>query len=325
MTGLLHSIQIIDADDLAARVSMRDAIDAVQAVLRGGFDPADDVERTVVDVPGGQLLLMPAAVDGAVGQKLASVAPGNPAHGMPRIQAVYVLLDGATLTPTALLDGTALTTLRTPAVSAAVLDVLAVPDAASAVVIGTGPQGVAHVEAMAAIRPLRHVTFVGRDPAHGEQARDAVRRMLPDLIVDVRATADLPRLLPSADVVVCATTSSDPLFDDGLIDPHTAVVAVGSHEPTRRELPGPLMGRAQVVVESRRVAETEAGDVILAAHDACLDPAAVCTMADIMTGRTPVDGTRPRVLKTCGMGWQDLVVARLALRDRPTVKGSEHA
>ncbi|NEC23729.1 ornithine cyclodeaminase family protein, partial [Streptomyces parvus] len=77
------------------------------------------VPRAVVPLVHGQGLLMPAEYGGWYGVKVATVAPGNPARGLRRINATYLLHDSATLTPVALLDGVALTALRTPAVSVA--------------------------------------------------------------------------------------------------------------------------------------------------------------------------------------------------------------
>jgi ornithine cyclodeaminase/alanine dehydrogenase-like protein (mu-crystallin family) len=309
MRGVLDSIQLIDGDAVAERVTMRDAIRAVQDLLRRGFDPDDDPPRAVVGVPNGQLLLMPAAIDGLAGQKLASVAPGNPARGLDRIQAVYVVLDGETLAPLAVMDGTALTSLRTPAVSAAVLDVTALADASSLVVFGTGPQGVRHVEAMAEIRDVGRVRFVGRDRDRAERAVAAALRFLPAADVAVGRPEDVA----DADLVVCASTAAAPILAAGLVSDRAAIVAVGSHEPDERELPGALLGRAQVIVETDRVALTEAGDVIMAVAAGHLSPDGLVPMARILDGRAPVRFDRPRVFKSCGMGWQDLAVARLAL------------
>ncbi|GAA1057008.1 ornithine cyclodeaminase [Agromyces luteolus] len=306
MGGTLDSVGLVDGPAIAERVSMRSAIDAIGAVLRAGYDPDADPPRSVVEVGHGQLLLMPSELGGWVGQKLATVAPGNPARGLERIQALYVLIDAETLAPVAVLDGTELTNLRTPAVSAAVLDVVAAPDAASLVVFGTGPQGVRHVEAMRAIRPIDRVRFVGREPG---KARDAVARVSrPGLDAAVGSAADVA----DADVVVCATTAREPLFDATLVADRAAVVAVGSHEPSARELPGDLLGRAHVIVESERVALAEAGDVILAIGEGHLSAGALIPFATLFGGE-PVPSDRPRVVKTCGMGWQDLAVAPLAL------------
>ncbi|MBO0980771.1 ornithine cyclodeaminase family protein [Microbacterium sp. SD291] len=309
MVDVIAALTLVPARELSERVSMAAAIAAIQETLRSGFDPEYDLPRTIEDVPGGQLLLMPAAVGGAVGQKLASVAPGNPARGLERIQAVYVLLDGDTLTPTALIDGTALTSLRTPAVSAAAADPLARPDAGDLVIFGSGPQAVRHVEAIAAIRPLRTVRMIGRDDTRARAAVEAARAFAPDADLAVGTAADVR----SADLIVCATTASTPLFPAALVRDDATIIAIGSHEPDRTELDPALLGRSQVVVESRRVARTEAGDVIGAIAAGMLSPADLITMHELFTGAVAPATDRPRIVKTCGMGWQDLAVARLAV------------
>ncbi|UOQ88865.1 ornithine cyclodeaminase family protein [Agromyces endophyticus] len=309
MSDVIAAMRMFDAAALRARIDMPKAIHALQSALRSGFDPDDDPPRSIVDVRHGQLLLMPADLGRYAGQKLATVAPTNPARGLERIQAIYVVLDAETLTPIALLDGTELTSLRTPAMSAAMLDLVAEPDAKSLVVFGTGPQGVRHVEAMRAIRPIERVRFVGRDRAKALQA--AARCEASGLDVAVGTADDVA----DADLVVCATTAREPLFDADLVRDRTALVAVGSHERDVRELPGALLGRSQVIVETDRVARTEAGDVIMAFDEGHLSPGEVVPMARIATGAVEVARDRPRIVKTCGMGWQDLAVAQAAIDD----------
>lgn len=308
MSDVIADLTLVRAAEIDSRVTMRAAITALQGALHAGFDPEDDLPRTIQDVPNGQLLLMPAAVGGAAGQKLATVAPGNPARGLERIQAVYVLLDGETLAPTAILDGTALTSLRTPAVSAAAADRLAAPDAGDLVVFGTGPQAIRHVEAMQAIRPLRTVRLIGRDTDRTMAAVRAARALVPDTEVSAGGIDDAR----GADLIVCATTASEPLFPADLVRDDATIVAIGSHEPEKAELAPALVGRSQVVVESRRVAETEAGDVIRAVTAGTMRADDVVTMHELFTGAVAGASDRPRIVKTCGMGWQDLVIARLA-------------
>ncbi|WP_336644296.1 ornithine cyclodeaminase family protein [Microbacterium sp. USHLN186] len=309
MPDVIADLALVNAQLLAERVSMSAAIAAVQSTLRDGFDPEHDLARQILDVPNGQLLLMPAATGGAVGQKFATVAPGNPDRGLERIQGVYILVDGETLAPTAILDGTALTSLRTPAVSAACADVLAGQSAGDLVVIGTGPQSVRHVEAFAAIRPLRSVRLIGRDAGRATSAVEASRSYAPDADMRVGTFDDIA----AADLIVCATTASAPLFPSESVRDDATIVAIGSHEPDRTELDPALVGRSQVVVESRRVAASEAGDVIVAVEAGMLRLDDVVTMHELFTGATPAATDRPRIVKTCGMGWQDLAVARLAV------------
>ena len=149
----------IDAATIAACLPPEAAVQAVLAGLRGDVDPAADVPRSHIPVQHGDLLLMPAQSASSVGIKLATVAPDNPAHGLPRISAAYVVFDAATLRLTNLLDGVALTNLRTPAVSVAAvkpwLDRLDEP--LRVVAFGGGPQGLGHLETIAAVHEIAEI------------------------------------------------------------------------------------------------------------------------------------------------------------------------
>ena len=218
-------LPFLDAGVLSSLVSWSDAIAALETALGQGAHLSGGPPRFAVAQAHGELLLMPAHNGEQVGVKLTSVAPGNPQLGLPRIQAVYVLFDAATLTPRAVVDGTALTTLRTPALSALAVRALARQDAASLLVFGSGPQAWGHVHALRTVRPLRTVRVAGRD--RGRQA--ALIGRLRDEGVD--ASAGTGADLAGADIVVCATTARQPVFDGRLLAEHACVVAVGSHEP----------------------------------------------------------------------------------------------
>jgi ornithine cyclodeaminase len=288
------------------------AVAAVREALAGGLDPDSDVPRAVVPLAHGQGLLMPSESGGWFGVKIATVAPGNATRGLRRINATYLLHDSATLTPVALLDGVALTTLRTPAVSvAACLDRLrALADGGGGlrlVVFGAGPQGEGHVAAVRAHVPVADVTVVTRRGGHVPGWAD--RR----LTADGGGAADRVR---RADVVVTATSAREPVVDGRLVRDGAVVLAVGSHEPDARELDSVLMGRATVLVESRATALREAGDVVMAVHEGSLAPDDLVTLAELTGSRADVPADRPLVVKTCGMGWQDLVVAVAAHRQK---------
>lgn len=257
-------------------VTIEAAIAAITAALRGDLDPEAEPSRAIAGTASGQILMMPASTTRYAGVKVVTVAPGH----TPRIQGVYLLLDGVTLTPLALLDGIALTTLRTPAVSAVAVDRLAPPDASRLVVFGDGPQAHGHIAAMKAIRPISHVQIVRR--------------------------GDDPSVVARADIVCCCTTARVPLFDSRLLPDQATVVAVGSHEPDAREVDEHLVNRATVVVESRASAGREAGDIIQAA------PRELHTLKELVRGDLTVAPDQPRLFKSSGMAWEDLAVAALA-------------
>ncbi len=289
-------MRYLDADAVRS-LGPAAAVAAITAALQGGLDPATDPPRVPVGLARGQFLLMASETGGSAGVKVATVAPGNPARGLPRVQAAYLLFDGDTLALRAVIDGTALTTLRTPAVSvAAVLPRL--PDRALRVAaVGAGPQAVGHAATLAAVRPIDDVTHLVRDPSR--TPLDAV----------ALGTPRAGELLRAADVVVCATSARSPVFDSALLRDDAVVVAVGSHEPDARELDAALLGRATVVVEDVATALREAGDVVLAVAEGVLTPADLVPVRDVVTGSVTLPTGRPLVVKTVGMSWQDLVVA----------------
>ena len=303
MTG----IPFLDAATLRSLMPWPAAIDALAAALRAG-DTGTQPPRVSVPVAGGELLLMPAESAGSAGVKVLGIAPGNPASGRPRIQGLYVLFDAATLTPRLLVDGPALTALRTPAVSALAAMHLAAPGAARLVVFGAGPQARGHVEALGSVRPLDTVLVVGRNASR-------TSTFVAELVAaGYPAVVGTPDAVAEADLVVCATTSAQPVFDGRRLAPHACVLAVGSHEPGVRELDDVVFDRAErVVVEDRSTALREAGDVIAAIATGSCAPAALIELAKLLT-MSPAPGIS--VFKSVGMGWQDLAVAEAAGRRR---------
>lgn len=304
----------ITAKELTATLRPRDAVAAVTDALAAGLDPASDPARLVVSLPdgAGQLLSMPSAFRSTTGVKILTAAPENPSRGLPRIQGVYLLFEPATLRLLAGIDGAALTTLRTPAVSvAAVLPALRQRESrvresrVRVVVFGTGPQGCAHVETLRDVGlDLADITFVARSPGRESP--------LPD------ATVVLPResgrWVREADIIVCATTSPVPVLDSRDVKQTAIVIAVGSHEPHAREVDAALVGRSQVIVEDIGTAMRECGDVVLAINDGALSESDLIPMADVVRGTVTLDAARPVLFKGSGMSWQDLVVADAALR-----------
>jgi ornithine cyclodeaminase/alanine dehydrogenase-like protein (mu-crystallin family) len=291
------------------------AISALRGALSDGLDPEAEPPRVPIQLGGGEILVMPSGGNRTAGVKLVTVAPGNPAKGLPRIHGVYVVFDAETLVPRAVLDGAALTALRTPAVSALGVDLVAPAGARRLVVFGTGPQARGHIEALRTVRPIDEVRVVGRDPARTA----AFARQMGAEAADAKAVAD-------ADIVACCTTAREPLFPGELLGPETVVVAVGSHEPAAREVDTDTVRRCGALVESRAVAVREAGDVIHALDAGAITPDALVTFAEVIRGagrdrsrppnpdqprliETPRLIRTPRLIKTVGMGWEDLVIA----------------
>jgi ornithine cyclodeaminase/alanine dehydrogenase-like protein (mu-crystallin family) len=266
-------VRFLDASGL----SFGAAADALEAAL-ADFDPEAAPPRSALPVGEGELLVMPASVGPVAAVKLVTVGPAE-----PRIQGVCVVFDAATLAPVALVDGIALTNLRTAAVSLLALRRLAVPDPRRAVIFGRGPQAHAHAAALA----IDDTVLLGRDDPRRDE------------------------LVGAADVICCCTTAREPLFDGSLVADHACVVAIGSHEPAARETDDRLAERATVVVESRASALREAGDVIAAIVAGVLAEDELVTLSELVRGAEIPAG--PRLFKSTGMAWEDAVVAGATL------------
>jgi ornithine cyclodeaminase/alanine dehydrogenase-like protein (mu-crystallin family) len=292
----------LDALAMTGALSWSEVIDALALAL--GSSTLDDrkVPRVGVAVGAGELLLMPSETASAVGVKVVGVAPGNPDRRLPRIQGVFILMDALTLTPIALMDGTELTNIRTPGLSALAVRALASVDAKRLVVFGSGPQARGHIAAVCSVRPIESVRIVARDPL-------GVAALIGELEgTQLGVHAGTPADVADADIVVCATTARTAVFDGSLLAEQACVVAVGSHEPDARELDDTVFRRASlVVVEDRETALREAGDVIQAIAAGALDVHSLIGLRSVLASPSSTDGIS--VFKSVGMAWQDLAVA----------------
>jgi ornithine cyclodeaminase len=300
-------VRLIDADGLRRALPMAAAIDALERAFSGALPNAP--LRSHVETPAGTLLLMPATGAEGVGVKLVTLTPSNPERGLPLIHALYALFDAQTQAPLAILDGAALTALRTGAVSGLATRYLARPEASRLVVFGAGVQARAHVEAMRAVRPLERAVVVSRTRERAEALAAELRAS------GLAAEVGAPEAVAEADLVCTCTTSPTPVFDGRLLPPGAHVNAVGAYTPQTRELDEATILRARVVVETREAALAEAGDLLIPMREGRIGPEhVVADLAEVVRGaavrRSAEDVT---VFESVGVAFEDLVVARAAL------------
>ena len=296
------------------------AVLAVEQALQSGLDPAKDLPRSILPIAKGELLMMPSSSTDGSGIKVLTIAPENPDIGAPRIQGLYLLFDKDNLGVSSILDGAALTTYRTPAISvAAIRRALEIQkNELSVVVFGSGPQAISHIQTLTAVLPedmrIAQLTFVVRDSQKAKERIPEIAELglAAECVATILNTDDgeIANKLRTADLVIAATTARNPLFDSSILKQSVMVIAVGSHEPDVRELDSHLLARAQVVVETRASALREAGDVIMAINDGVLDGQSLIEIADVVSGRVALNREQPVVFKSSGMSWEDLVIAQ---------------
>ncbi|GAB2727348.1 ornithine cyclodeaminase family protein [Arthrobacter bambusae] len=287
------------------------AIAALERALLNGVDPEEDSPRIFSPAPGGEFLLMPAMGQHYSGVKALTVAPGNPARGLEKIQGIYMLLDSDTLAPIAVMDGNELTAIRTPATTLlAAKHILATapggaPEKPRVLVFGAGIQALNHLRAASAVFPEASFAVVGQSP---ERVKVLVEKLASEGI-EVRPASAAG--VSGADVVLCTTSSLTPVFDGGLVAPGTVVAAVGQHGLDAREVDASLVLRSDVVVEGRASAWREAGDLIPARSVEEWKTIRPANLRELVKGEFERTPGRPCLYAGVGMAWEDLVTAAL--------------
>ena len=309
----MSALPFLDADAIRSAVPIADVLDAVEAAYRDVAAGRDRSPlRSHVALDDGDLLLMPGIRTGGAGAsvKLVTVMPRNPERKRPTVQAVVVWFDAATGTPLALLDGSTVTAMRTGAASGVATRLLARPDAEVLGVIGAGGQAEWQVRAVLAARPIRRLMVHARSP----EAREAfAARMAEATGVEAVAAGSAEELVRAADVICCATTSSEPVFDASWLRPGTHVNGIGAFQLGMVELPPDLFARAKLAaVDSRAAAMAEAGDLVAAIERGLLTEAELVEIGSI--GREWVASRKPDAItafKSVGLAIQDVAAAEL--------------
>jgi ornithine cyclodeaminase len=321
-------VRIISAAEVDAALDDLALIDRLDGLFRAGCEMPTRHHHTIGQPtgpgsPDATLLLMPAWTRGTgsrVGVKVVTVYPGNGDRGLPAIYGQYLLLDGHTGAPLALLDGTMLTKRRTACASGLASRYLSRPDSARLTMIGTGALAPHLIRVHCRVRPIREVTIWGR---RIEQAQGLARELsasLPALLgrpVSIRAEPDRRAAVASADIVSCATLSRTALVEGAWLSEGQHIDLVGAYTPQMRESDDDAVSRAIIFVDTRAGALKEGGDIAQPLASRIIDEKDI--VADLFElacgerkGRSADDRTSITLFKSVGAALEDLAAAELA-------------
>lgn len=303
--------------DVRRSLPMPAAIEAMREAFRDlAMGAVTMPARTRMTNPEGDevSLIMPSrsAAISRLGVKLITLYDRNPAAGLPLAYSLLILADGRTGAPLAIIEGGALTALRTGAVSGLATDLLTRTAASVAAIFGAGRQGRAQLEAVACVRTIREARICDRDE---KAAGVFAHEMMEVLPIEVRAVSDPASAVRGADIVCTATSSRTPVFADGDVAPGTHINAVGVSQPERAEIPAATVGRARIVVDQTEASLEEAGDLLQPLASGAIDRARFdLTLGDILLGRAVGRGAPAEVtlFKSVGLAVQDLYAAARA-------------
>ncbi len=308
-------MQIIPAVDVDAALDFESLIERLRQAFQRDIAVPLRHHHTVEipDAVDASLLLMPAWEAGRhIGIKIVTVFPGNMERNLPTVMGAYLLLDGGTGSPLAMIDGPMLTAKRTAAASALAASYLARPDCQCLLMVGTGTLAPHLILAHAAVRPIRNVLIWGRTA--DKAAKLAKRLNRKDF--RVQHTADLEDAVRRAHIISCATLSIEPLIAGAWLQKGQHLDLVGGFRPEMRETDDTSIQRARVFVDTRAGACKEAGDIVQPLESGVLSSEDIAADLFELTQGTRA-GRRSRdeitLFKSVGTAIEDLAAAELAV------------
>lgn len=320
----MSSLLVLGHDDVLAALPPEECADAMRDVLAAhARGEARMPLRSMVPFEGaaGFMGMMPAwrgGTDPMFSLKSLVIVSGNPARGLDAHQGTVTLFDGSTGVPLAILDASAVTAVRTAAVSAVATRVLARSDARVLAILGAGVQGRAHLRAMGS--DFDEVRVYARTSEHAHALADGAAAVANSAEEAIRG----------ADVVVLATSSTEPVLRHAWLTPGAHVNAVGASVPSSRELDTDTVAACALFCDSRESLRNEAGEFRRAIEEGAIsgEDHVRGELGEVLAGMAPgrCDAEELTVFRSLGLAVEDLAAAERAVaRARALGIGTEVA
>lgn len=290
----------ISNEDVRRSLDLSQLVDAMFSVLgtysrSSGSHPV----RTVLPMESrdSAMFVMPAVAE-VPAVKIVTLNPGNAAADLPTHHALVITFDPGTGVPVAAIDATYLTQMRTAAASAAALRALSSASPRSVGILGSGVQARGHLELFSQVFGVESFTAWSPTKANLENFCRAT---------GARACGSAREAVEDADVIIAATSTTDPILQDAWVRQGTVILSVGAPMPHMRELSDGVMGHP-VYVDSRAACAVESGDII---QSGCMIRGEI---GEVINGALDVDENRTRIFKSGGIAVEDASAAALVLR-----------
>jgi len=302
------SPKVISAEQVHASLSYPAFVDSLQEVFAA---PHTMPPRQVLllDPASGShdaFAMLPSWNEEVICQKAFTYFPGNQPPA-PTLHSQILLFDRKTGAPLALVDGVSVTCWRTAGVSALASRFLSRPDSQTLLLLGTGKLAPFLIRAHASVRPLKRILLWGRTPQRVESLREMMAGEFP--MITFECVTNLSEACGMADIVVCATGSTEILVKGEWMRPGTHTDFLGNHHADKRECDSELVTRARVFVDSRENCFREAGEILVPVSEGVFSLDQVAgELADLCRGDTPGrrDETEITLFKSVGCALGDL-------------------
>ena len=314
------NILVLNHDEVVELLPMKECIALMRdALVKLASGEVHQPLRTIVRPPNaaGVMGLMPSYVggdDAAYGLKTVCVFPGNPAEGKDAHQGAVMLFSAETGELLALMNASAITAIRTAAVSGVATDLLAREDASDLAIIGASVQARTHLKAIAEVRAIKRCRVASRNFEHARRLAEEMSGSVPFAIEPVETVAEA---LEAADLIATVTNSKEPVVHREWISPGVHLNVVGSSTPLAREVDTATIAESALFVDRRESTLNEAGDYLFAMREGAIGPEHIrAELGEVLTGQKP-GRTSPEeitLFKSLGLAVEDLASANYLYR-----------
>jgi ornithine cyclodeaminase/alanine dehydrogenase-like protein (mu-crystallin family) len=299
----------IDENCVADLVGMADALEAVEEVFgEVGRGTVTNVPRIRAPLKDGTLRITAAVLNyrGYYGVKVSSTTIFESSAGR-----VFSLYKAGTGELAAIVQVFAMGALRTGAASGIATKYMARTDASRLGVIGTGRQARTQVEAICKVRPIREILVYSRsDKNRARFCADIAQTGCQVTPVDSAEAA-----VRACDVVVTATTATEPVLLGDWLAPGTHINAIGANYEYRRETDSAVMGRTAIIAtDDLEQVKYEATDLTAPVAEGIIGWDRVVGLGDIVAGNTSGRESDQDItlFKSLGVALEDVALAACA-------------
>jgi ornithine cyclodeaminase len=300
-------------DEVLELMSIHECVDVMKdALIKLSNGEVNQYLRTATHLPNGNILgFMPcySGKNGYFGTKVITVYKTNRGSGYPSHQGVILLFDAKYGYIKSLIEASAITKIRTAAVSAVATELLSRKDVSTLSILGAGEQARAHLEAMLLVRNFKEVIVwnINRNNSHL-----FVQEMKKQYGVDIIVTETVEEAVSNADVICTVTASKTPVLEGRWVKPGTHINAVGACSPDARELDSEIVLKSKLYVDSVESTKNEAGDFLIPKQEGLIDNNHILgEIGDILTdkivGRS--NNTDITIFEALGLAIEDIAAA----------------
>lgn len=308
-------MKIVERDEVLQQLSMEQCMRLMRKVLLDLEEgTAQQPLRTIQALPGGnQFAFMPACLGDYFGAKVITVFPGNQVSAYPSHQGYVLLFESKHGSLLGMADGSAITQIRTGAVSGVATDLLARRDAYRLAIIGAGVQGRSHLEAMLLVREIREVYVYDISPENAQRYRQEMQEKFG---VAIQVCESVEQAVRNADIICTVTPSVQPYLQKEWIQPGTHINAVGTCSPVTREITSALFAAASVYADQMEALRKESGEYLIPLQEGLIEPQHIRgTIGELLRGRISGRSSREQItlFDALGLAAEDIACARFLL------------